>query len=102
MAEKILSLLPAPNATGTNNGTVDNYSANGSGSFNDYQYTGRVDYSVSRSCRFSAATRTPTSCSPVIRSSEPKLADLDLGYLGSGGPVADSKLQLWQQASTTL
>ena len=45
-AEKILALLPAPNAAGKNNGTVDNYSASGSGSFNDYQYTGRVDYSV--------------------------------------------------------
>ena len=47
-AEKILALLPAPNAAGKNNGTVDNYSASGSGSFNDYQYTGRVDYSVNQ------------------------------------------------------
>ena len=48
VAEHILSLLPAPNATGTFNGTVDNYSANGSGSFNDYQYTGRIDYSATQ------------------------------------------------------
>ncbi len=40
--------MPAPNAPGTNNGTVDNYSASGSGSFNDYQYTGRIDYSVNQ------------------------------------------------------
>src|SRR4029077_12926004 len=43
VAEHILSLLPEPNAPGINNGTVDNYSASGSGSFNDYQYTGRID-----------------------------------------------------------
>ncbi len=48
VAEHILSLLPAPNAPGINNGTVDNYSASGSGSFNDYQYTGRIDYSVNQ------------------------------------------------------
>ncbi|HKH97608.1 MAG TPA: TonB-dependent receptor [Candidatus Sulfotelmatobacter sp.] len=48
VAEKILGLLPAPNATGTNNGTVNNYSGSGSGSFNDYQYTGRVDYAVNQ------------------------------------------------------
>ncbi len=46
-AEKILSLLPAPNAPGINNGTVNNYSASGAGTFNDYQYTGRVDYFAS-------------------------------------------------------
>ncbi len=48
VAEHILSLLPEPNAPGINNGTVDNYSASGSGSFNDYQYTGRIDYSVNQ------------------------------------------------------
>jgi hypothetical protein len=49
-SEKILALLPAPNASGASgsNGTIDNYSANGSGSFNDYQYTGRVDYAVNQ------------------------------------------------------
>ena len=49
-AEKILALLPAPNASGASgsNGTLDNYSANGSGSYNDYQYTGRVDYAVNQ------------------------------------------------------
>ena len=46
VAEHILSLLPHANTAGRNNGTVDNYNASGSGSFNDYQYTGRVDYSV--------------------------------------------------------
>ena len=50
VAEHILSLLPAPNAPGApgSNGTLDNYSANGSGSYNDYQYTGRVDYAVNQ------------------------------------------------------
>jgi len=47
-AEHILSLLPKPNATGTNNGTTNNYSASGSGPFNDYQYTGRVDYNTTQ------------------------------------------------------
>src|SRR5712691_5353247 len=37
VAESILSLLPNSNATGINNGTGQNYKANGSGSFNDYQ-----------------------------------------------------------------
>jgi hypothetical protein len=46
VAEKMLSLLPAPNAIGINKGTVDNYTASGSGSFNDYQYTARGDYTV--------------------------------------------------------
>jgi hypothetical protein len=46
VAESILALLPKANTAGKNNGTVDNYNASGSGSFNDYQYTGRVDYSV--------------------------------------------------------
>jgi hypothetical protein len=45
-AEQILALLPAPNTTGKNNGTVDNYNASGSGSFNDYQYTTRIDYAA--------------------------------------------------------
>ena len=58
VAEKVLNLLPAPNAPGTNcgqsvcdathPGTVNNYSASGAGSFNDYQYTGRGDYYVSQ------------------------------------------------------
>ena len=48
VAEHILSLLPAPNATGINNGTVDNYTGSGSGSFNDYQYVTRIDYSVNQ------------------------------------------------------
>ena len=46
VAESILALLPAPNTTGIDNGLVDNYSASGSGSFNDYQYTTRIDYAV--------------------------------------------------------
>src|ERR1700730_2028642 len=46
-AEKIIAGLPAPNASGDHNGTLNNYSASGSGSFNDYQYVIRGDYRVS-------------------------------------------------------
>jgi outer membrane receptor protein involved in Fe transport len=47
-SEAILALLPAPNATGIDNGTVDNYTASGSGNFNDYQYVARGDYSATQ------------------------------------------------------
>jgi len=60
-AEKILAGLPAPNAPGDHNGTLNNYSASGSGAFNDYQYVVRGDYTSARSSRSSAATLTPTS-----------------------------------------
>jgi hypothetical protein len=46
VAEHILSLLPAPTLAGQNNGTTQNFSASGSGPFNDYQYTTRIDYSA--------------------------------------------------------
>lgn len=44
----ILALLPAPNRTGSagSNGTQNNYSANGSGSFNDYGFNTRIDYAA--------------------------------------------------------
>jgi outer membrane receptor protein involved in Fe transport len=45
-SEAILALLPAPNAPGSNNGTQNNYAASGSGSFNDYQYVVRGDYTA--------------------------------------------------------
>jgi hypothetical protein len=85
VAENILSLLPAPNATGINNGTVDNYTASGSGSFNDYQYTGRVDYSVNQKLQiFGRYTHAhfKLSGSPVFGD---KIGGPGLGYLGLAG-----------------
>jgi hypothetical protein len=84
-AEKILGLLPAPNATGTNNGTVDNYTASGSGSFNDYQYTGRGDYSASQKLQiFGRYTHAhfKLSGSPVFGD---QIGGPGLGYLGLAG-----------------
>jgi hypothetical protein len=85
VAEHMLSLLPAPNATGINNGTVDNYTANGSGSFNDYQYTGRVDYSVNQKLQiFGRYTHAhfKLSGSPVFGN---QIGGPGLGYLGLAG-----------------
>jgi hypothetical protein len=84
-AENILALLPAPNATGTNNGTVDNYSANGSGTFNDYQYTGRVDYTLNQKLQiFGRYTHAH-----FLLSGKPVFGDQiggpGLGYLGLAG-----------------
>jgi hypothetical protein len=84
-AESILALLPAPNATGIDNGTVDNYTANGSGSFNDYQYTGRVDYTVSQKLQiFGRYTHAHflLSGKPVFGD---QLGGPGLGYLGLAG-----------------
>ena len=85
VAENILSLLPAPNATGINNGTVDNYTASGSGSFNDYQYVGRVDYSVNQKLnvfgRYSHSHFT-LSGSPIFGT---QIGGPGLGYLGLAG-----------------
>jgi hypothetical protein len=85
VAEHILSLLPAPNATGINNGTVDNYTANGSGSFNDYQYTGRVDYTLNQKLQiFGRYTHAH-----FLLSGKPVFGDQiggpGLGYLGLAG-----------------
>ena len=85
LAEHILSLLPAPNATGVNNGTVDNYTASGSGSFNDYQYVGRVDYAVNEKLnvfgRYSHSHFT-LSGSPIFGT---QIGGPGLGYLGLAG-----------------
>ena len=85
VAEHILSLLPQPNATGINNGTVQNYTGSGSGSFNDYQYTGRVDYSVSQKLqvfgRYTHAHFQLTG-SPIFGTS---IGGPGLGYLGLAG-----------------
>jgi len=85
VAEKILNLLPAPNATGVNNGTVDNYTASGSGSFNDYQYTGRVDYSLNQKLQiFGRYTHAHflLSGKPVFGN---QIGGPGLGYLGLAG-----------------
>ena len=85
VAEHILSLLPAPNATGINNGTVDNYTASGSGSFNDYQYTGRVDYTANSKLQiFGRYTHAnfKLSGAPVFGT---EIGGPGLGYLGLAG-----------------
>jgi hypothetical protein len=85
VAESILSLLPKPNATGINNGTGQNYTASGSGSFNDYQYTGRVDYTVSQKLQiFGRYTHAhfKLSGSPVFGT---QIGGPGLGYLGLAG-----------------
>jgi outer membrane receptor protein involved in Fe transport len=84
-AESILALLPAPNATGDHNGTVNNFTANGSGSFNDYQYVGRVDYSASQKLQiFGRYTHAH-----FLLSGKPVFGDAiggpGLGYLGLAG-----------------
>jgi len=85
VAEKILNLLPPPNATGTYGGTQANYAAGGSGSFNDYQYTGRVDYNVSQKMQiFGRYSRAHflLSGKPVFGNS---IGGPGLGYLGLAG-----------------
>ena len=42
-AQRILELIPTPNATGRDNGTRDNFVASGSESFTENSFTGRVD-----------------------------------------------------------
>lgn len=85
VAEHILSLLPAPNTGGTNGGTENNYTASGSGSFNDYQYTMRFDYSATQKLqifgRYTHAHFTLTG-SPVFGTS---IGGPGLGYLGLAG-----------------
>jgi len=87
VAERILSLLPAPtpNLAVQNNGTTNNYSANGSGPFNDYQYTTRIDYSASQKLqifgRFSRANFT-LSGKPVFGTA---IGGPGLGPLGLAG-----------------
>jgi len=94
VAEKILNLLPAPNTAGTNGGTQNNYTASGSGSFNDYQYTTREDYTVSQKLqvfgRYSHAHFT-LSGSPVFGT---QIGGPGLGYLGLAGQSAISNYSL--------
>jgi hypothetical protein len=85
VAEHILSLLPAPNAPGTSGGTQNNYTASGSGSFNDYQYTTREDYTATQKLqifgRYTHAHFTLTG-SPVFGTA---IGGPGLGYLGLAG-----------------
>src|SRR5712691_263566 len=85
VAESILSLLPNSNATGINNGTGQNYTANGSGSFNYYQYTGRVDFTASQKLQiFGRYTHAhfKLSGSPIFGT---QIGGPGLGYLGLAG-----------------
>jgi len=94
VAEHILSLLPAPNAPGTAGGTQNNYTASGSGSFNDYQYTTREDYTVNQKVqvfgRYTHAHFT-LSGSPVFGT---QIGGPGLGYLGLAGQSAISNYSL--------
>ena len=85
VAENILNLLPAPNAPGDHGGTINNYSANGSGTFNDYQYTTREDYSATQKLQiFGRYTHAHFALSgqPVFG---PQIGGPGLGYLGLAG-----------------
>jgi outer membrane receptor protein involved in Fe transport len=83
-AERILAQLPAPNLPGDHNGTLNNYSANGSGSFNDYQYVIRGDYRASEKVQvFGRYTHSNFKLSgkPVFGA----IGGPGLGYLGLAG-----------------
>ena len=102
VAEHILSLLPAPNAAGTNGGTTNNYTASGSGSFNDYQYTTREDYTVNQKMqvfgRFTHAHFT-LSGNPVFGT---QIGGPGLGYLGLAGSSNISNYSLATGFNYTL
>ena len=83
-AERILAQLPAPNLPGDHNGTLNNYSASGSGSFNDYQYVIRGDYRASDKLQvFGRYTHSNFKLSgkPVFGA----IGGPGLGYLGLAG-----------------
>ncbi|MBI1740473.1 MAG: TonB-dependent receptor [Acidobacteriales bacterium] len=85
VAEHILSLLPAPNDPGDHLGTLNNYHASGSGSFNDYQYTTRIDYNATQKMQiFGRYTHASfkLSGSPVFGN---QIGGPGLGYLGLAG-----------------
>jgi len=98
VAEHILGLLPAPSSTPppnlSNGGTINNFAAAGSGSFNDYQYTMRFDYSASQKLqifgRYTHAHFT-LSGSPVFGTT---IGGPGLGYLGLAGSSIISNYSL--------
>lgn len=101
-SQKILALLPAPNATGDHNGTQNNYSAAGSGSFNDYQYVGRVDYSASQKLQiFGRYTHANFKLSggPVYGN---VIGGPGLGYLGLAGQSVINNYSLASGFNYTL
>jgi len=76
--------LPAPNLPGQNNGTLNNYSASGSGTFNDYQYVIRGDYTANEKLQiFGRYTHSNFKLSgkPVFGA----IGGPGLGYLGLAG-----------------
>jgi hypothetical protein len=84
-AESILAQLPKPNRAGDHNGTLNNYSASGSGSFNDYQYVFRGDYIPNQKLQvFGRYTHAnfKLSGAPVFG---PAIGGPGLGYLGLAG-----------------
>jgi Carboxypeptidase regulatory-like domain/TonB dependent receptor len=83
-AEAILAQLPQPNLPGDHNGTLNNYAASGSGSFNDYQYVIRSDYTASERLQiFGRYTHSNFKLSgqPVFGA----IGGPGLGYLGLAG-----------------
>jgi hypothetical protein len=83
-AEAILAQLPAPNLPGDHNGTLNNYGASGSGSFNDYQYVIRGDYTANEKLSiFGRYTHSNFKLSgkPVFGA----IGGPGLGYLGLAG-----------------
>ncbi len=82
--ESILAQLPAPNAAGDHNGTLNNYSASGSGTFNDYQYVIRSDFTASEKLQFFGRythSNFKLSGKPVFGA----IGGPGLGYLGLAG-----------------
>ena len=83
--EAILAQLPQPNLPGDHNGTLNNYGASGSGSFNDYQYVIRGDYTASEKLQiFGRYTHSNFKLSgkPVYGNA---IGGPGLGYLGLAG-----------------
>ena len=85
VAESFLSQLPAPNITGNNGGTTENYAASGSGSFNDYQYTFRIDHNTTEKLQIFGRY----SHAHFLLSGKPVFGDTiggpGLGYIGLAG-----------------
>jgi len=101
-AEKILAALPAPNAAGTNGGTLNNYSASGSGSFNDYQYVFRGDYIPTQKLQvFGRYTHAnfKLSGAPVFGTA---VGGPGLGYLGLAGQSVINNYSLASGFNYTL
>ena len=100
--ESILALLPAPNRTGDHNNTLNNYSASGSGTFNDYQYVFRGDYIPTQKLQvFGRYTRANFKLSgkPLFG---PAIGGPGLGYLGLAGQSVINNYSLASGFNYTL